>query len=154
MLARSLVRAVVVLSLLALGCNHGSSPSEPARRDAISMVSISPAEGTVLPYGSSTVDVTVRVHYSFAHAARGKIGLIAFPGNGGIPTGLPLFTDPFSFPVEGQEGDTTLHFILYLNLVDPQALPKGSRITLDFSLFPEGVTQTSIGFDAHYQLGS
>jgi hypothetical protein len=152
MLARSLVSAVAVLSLAALGCHHGSSPSEPARQDALAMVSLNPAEGTVLPYGSP-VDVTARVHYSFATAARGKIALIVYPGSGAIPTGLPIFTDPFSFPVEGREGEATLRFTVYPNLSDP-ALPKNSPITLDFSLFPEGITQTSIGFHAQYRLGS
>ena len=150
MLARSFVPAVAVLSLLAFGCHHGSSPSEPAHRDALSLVSISPAEGSVLPYGQP-VDVTVRVHYSFASAARGKTSLLVYPGSGQLPTGAPIFTDPFSFPVEGQDGETTLRFTIYFNLTPP---PKGSPITLDFALFPEGVTQTGIGFDLHYQLGS
>jgi hypothetical protein len=154
MSARSLVSAVAVavLSLAALGCHHGSSPSEPARRDALSMVSISPAEGTVLPYGSTRVDVTIRVHYSFANAARGTVGLLAYPGIAQLPTGLPVFAAPFSFPVDGQEGEATLHSTLFFDLSDP--LPKNSRITLNFALFPEGVTRTTIGFDAHYQLGS
>jgi hypothetical protein len=152
MLARSLVRSVAVLSLVALGCHGSSSPSEPARQDALSLVSLSPAEGTVLAYGG-TVDVTLRARYSFASANRGQIGLIAYPGSGGFPTGLPIFTDPFFFPVEGREGEVTLRFRVYFNLSDPP-LPKGSRVTLDFALFPEGVNQSSTGFNAHYQLGS
>jgi hypothetical protein len=152
MLARSLVRSVAVLSLVALGCHGSSSPSEPARRqDALSLVSLSPAEGTVLPYGG-TVDVTLRARYSFASANRGQIGLIAYPGSG-LPTGPPIFTDPFFFPVEGREGEVTLRFKVYFNLSDPP-LPKGSRVTLDLALFPEGVNQSSTGFNAHYQLGS
>jgi hypothetical protein len=149
--AGSLVRAVAVLSLLALGCQHGSSPSEPARQDAIALVSISPAERSVLPYGS-TVDVTARVRYSFASAVRGKISLIAYGGNR-IPTGPPIFTDPFFFSVEGQEGEATLRSTIYFDLADPP-LPKNSPITLDFSIFPEGVDRTSISFSVLYQLGS
>jgi hypothetical protein len=149
--ARNLVRAVVVLSLLALGCNHGSSPSEPVRLDKLSLVSLSPAEGATLPYGSN-IDVTARVHYSFSSAARGKVGLLVYPGTQ-LPTGLPVFATPFSFSVEGQEGEVTLHSTIFFNLSDPP-LPKGSHITLNFALFPEGVNQTSIGFDAHYQVGS
>jgi len=139
---------------MALGCGHGhgSSPSEPVRLDAISLVSLTPAEGTVLPYGSNA-EVTARVHYSFASKTSGKIGVLAYPGNG-LPTGLPVFATPFSFPLEGQEGEATLHFTIFFNLSDPQSLPKSSRITVNFALFPEGVDRTSIGFDAHYQLGS
>ncbi|HTQ79734.1 MAG TPA: hypothetical protein VMM92_07035 [Thermoanaerobaculia bacterium] len=155
MLVRSLVRAVAVLSLVALGCHgsHGSSPSEPARRDALSRVSISPAEGTILPYGSTTVDFSVRVHYSFASADRGSVGLIVYPGSAGRPAGVPILTEPSFFPVEGQEGDTTLRVIVHFETAEP-ALPKGARVTLDFSLFPEGVKQTTIGFTSQYQLGS
>jgi hypothetical protein len=151
--AKSLARAVAVLSLLALGCRHGSSPSEPtpARQDAISLISISPAERTVLPYGS-TVDVTARVRYSFASAVRGKISLIAYGGNR-IPTGPPIFTDPVFFAVEGRDGEATLRSTIYFDLAEPP-LPKSSPITLDFSIFPEGVDRTSIGFTVLYQLGS
>src|SRR5262249_15769269 len=136
--------------LVALGCGHGSSPSEPARRDAISLVSISPAEGSVLPYGD-TADVTVRVRYSFASAARGKIGLTAYRGDQ-VPVDL-FFTDPLFLPVEGREGEATLRSKVYFNLFDPLP-PKGSTVTLDLSLFPEGIDRTSIAFQVHYQLGS
>ena len=54
--------------------------------------------------------------------------------------------------MEGREGEATLHATLYFNL-DPVP-PKNSPITLDFSLFPEGVDRTSIGFTVLYQLGS
>jgi len=150
--ARNLVRAVAVLSLVALGCGHGSSPTEPARpQDAISLVSISPAERTVLPYGS-TVDVTARVRYSFASAVRGKVLLSAYGGNR-VPTGPLLFTDPFSFPVEGREGEATLRSTVYFDLIDLPP-PKNSPITLDFTLFPEGIDRSSISFSVLYQLGS
>ncbi len=139
---------MAALGLMMLSC-HGSSPTAPRRQDALSLTSLTPAEGTTLPYGS-TAEVSVRVRYSFASAARGKVGIIAYPA----PFGLPIVTDPVFFPVEGEQGEATLHFRIYFNLSEPRDLPKSSRIVVNFTLFPEGVQQSTTGFDSHYQLGS
>jgi hypothetical protein len=146
--AKSFVFAMVVLGLVTLGC-HGSSPTAPLRQNAISLASLTPADGTTLPYGS-TAEVSVRVRYSFASAARGKVAITAYPA----PFGLPIFTDPIFSPVEGEQGEATLRFRIYFGLSEPGDLPKGSRIVVNFTLFPEGVQQSTTGFDAHYQLGS
>jgi hypothetical protein len=139
----------LALGLVTLGCHGSSSPTAPARQNALSLASLSPVEGTTMPYGS-TAEVSVRVRYSFASAARGKVGIVVTPA----PFGLPIYTDPFFLPLEGEQGEATLHFRIYFGLSEPRDLPKGSRIVVNLTLFPEGVQQSSIGFDAHYQLGS
>jgi len=139
----------MLLGLAAFGCN-GSSPtssSEPRRQDAISLLSLVPPEGSTLHAGE-TAQITARVRYSFATAARGKIGVLAFPA----PFGLPIFTDPFSFDLTGQEGEATLHLTIYFNLSDPKDLPRNSPVLVDLSLFPEGVDRTQVAVQARYQL--
>jgi len=146
---RNHVLVVVLLGLVAFGCNGSSptSPSEPRRQDALSLLSLDPPAGSTLRAGEAA-QITARVRYSFATAARGKIGVIAFPS----PFGLPIFTDPFSFDLTGQEGEATLHLKIYFNLSEPQDLPRNSPVVVDLSLFPEGVNQTQVSAQAHYQL--
>lgn len=68
----TLVAAAVVA---AAGCNGSSSPSEPAGLNDVTVVSITPPEGTTLTAGQAvTFDATLR--YTLSAGSSGNVGIV------------------------------------------------------------------------------
>jgi hypothetical protein len=141
--------ALVVMTALAFGCGGGSSsPTEPAiRRDTLVLLSAAPPEGTRVQLGGK-VQVLARFRYTFEKAAGGKIGVLVHP----LPFGLPLLTDPLlaQADVEGQEGEATLRFTILLDDPDQQLRP--GFIAANFTLFPRGQRESTVGVQIRYEV--
>jgi hypothetical protein len=137
-----------VITTLALGCGGGSSsPTEPARRDTIVLLSVDPPEGTRVRLGGE-VQVLARFRYAFAQPAGGQIVVLVYP----LPFGLPLLTNPLlaQANVEGQQGEATLRFSILLNDPDQQLRP--GPITADFALFPQGQRESTTHVQVRYEV--
>lgn len=140
--------ALTMTAVLIVGCGgDSSSPTEPARRDSLVLLSVDPAEGTPARLGGE-IQVVARFRYTFAQAARGKISVLAHP----LPFGLPLITNPFpaQFDVEGQEGETTIR--VGIPLEDPDEPLRPGFIAARFSLFPEGQRETMTIVTIRYEV--
>jgi hypothetical protein len=137
-----------VMTALVLGCGgRSSSPSEPAARDSIVLLSVDPPEGTHVPLGGR-VQVTARVRYTFAQPAGGTIESVVTP----VPFGLPLLTDPLlaQVHVEGQQGEATLRFAILLDDPDHQLRP--GPIAAALFLLPQGQNQSSTSVQFRYEV--
>jgi hypothetical protein len=136
-----------VLAFLILGCGGGSSPTEPAQRDSLALLSVQPAAGTHAQIGGE-IHVVARFRYTFEKPGGGQIAVLVYP----LPIGLPLVTDPEPAKVElqGQEGEVT--FPLDIRL-DESLIPlHPGPITADFALFPKGQTQATAVVQVRYEL--
>lgn len=137
--------ALIVMAVMVLGCGGGSSsPTEPARRDSLTLVSVQPAQGSQLRIGD-IVEVQARLRYAFANPGGGKIGAITHP----VPFGVPIFTDPFQFNLEGQQGETTLVFDIYLNELFEPLRPGPIEVSL--ALFPQGQRESTASVEIRYE---
>lgn len=140
---------LIVMIALASGCGGGSSsPTDPAaRRNTLVLLSVDPPEGTRVQLGGK-VQVLARFRYTFEKPAGGKIGVLVVP----LPFGLPVLTSPLiaQAEVEGQEGETTLRFTILLDDPDRQLRP--GPIAADFTLFPQGQRESTIGVLVRYEV--
>jgi hypothetical protein len=144
--ARAIRIGLALMVVSALGCGGGSSsPTEPAQRDSLTLVSVQPAQGAQLRIGD-TVEVLARMRYSFVNPGGGQIGVIAYP----LPFGLPIFTDPFQFNLEGQQGEATLLLDMYL--ADPDEPLRPGMIQASFALFPQGQRESTASVDIRYEV--
>ncbi len=134
--------AALVLAAALAACGKSSSPTANSGFDAITIASISPANGTQLHPGM-TVAFTATVSYSLVSAASATISQIYEDQNGFIlnPTsqvvhsinagaGTVSFTDTFTVPATGV---TTL--------------------LVFFPLLPAGATGTNTAVTATYPVG-
>jgi hypothetical protein len=138
---------VVVIAALAFNCGGGSSsPTEPARRDSLVLLSAEPAQGAHVEFGKR-VPVRARFRYTFKEPAGGKIGVLVYP----LPFNLPILTDPLpaQLTVEGQEGEATLLFDIMLDDPDIQ-IPK--TIVVSCALFPQGQTTSPAVVEIRYEV--
>lgn len=139
---------LLVLAVLILGCGGGgSSPTEPAHRDSIALLSVQPAAGTHAQIGGE-IHVVARFRYTFEKPDGGSISVLVYP----LPIGLPLITNPLLAKVElqGQEGEVTFPFDI---LLDESLSPLHTGpITADFALFPKGQTQATAVVQVRYEL--
>ena len=139
---------LLVMTALAFGCGGGSSsPTEPARRDTLVLLSVDPPEGTRVRLGGE-VQVLARFRYTFQQPAGGRINVIVHP----LDFGLPLLTDPLlaRADVEGQEGEATLRFNILLNDPDQQLRP--GIIVANFILFPQGQRESTTSVRVRYEV--
>jgi hypothetical protein len=146
---RNVVAVALLLALSSLfACKGGPTPTSPEpRRNALSLSSIEPAEGSAFRVGDS-IQVTATLRYSFAEAPAGSVAVFAYPGQS-LPIGPPLFADPSRFAVQGRQGEITLRS--QLSTLDDGELQPGP-LTVSFTLFPEGVARSQTFVEAHYQL--
>jgi hypothetical protein len=137
------------MAVLAFNCGGGgsSSPTEPARRDTLALLSVEPGQGAHVGSGKR-VPIRARFHYLFKDTAGGKIAVIATPA----PIGLPILTDPLlaQAVVGTQEGEATLAFDLVLD--DPDLHPVPKAIVMSFVLFPQGQTVSTTNVEVRYEV--
>jgi hypothetical protein len=138
--------AWVLLLVLCLACGGGSSssPTEPARRDSLVLLSVEPAQGSTVRL-DEPLEVRARFRYTFADAASGRISVFAIP----VPFDLPVLAFPLQFSVQGTEGEATT--TLDILRLDP-SLPPPSSVVARFTLFPEGQTTSSTTVEVRYQV--
>lgn len=138
----------VVLAVLSFACGGGSdssSPTEPARRDSLTLVSVEPAQGSSVRLDGS-FQVRARFRYTFENAAGGKIVAFLIP----LPPQVPLLTDPFpaEVAVQGPAGEAALSFgVLQL---DPGLRP--SSMLVSFTLFREGQSTSNTNVEVRYEV--
>lgn len=140
--------SLFMLAVLALGCGGGSSsPTEPVRRDSLTLLSLEPAQGARVELGKK-LPVRARFRYAFKEPGGGKIGLLVYP----LPLNLPILTDPLltQAVVDAQEGEVTLLFDLLLD--DPDLKSKPKTIVMSFALFPQGQTNATADVEVRYQV--
>lgn len=138
--------SLFVIAVLALGCGGGSSsPTEPVRRDSLTLLSVEPAQAAGVVLGKR-VPVRARFRYAFKEPGGGKIGLLAYP----LPLNLPIITDPLiaQAVVATQEGEVTMAFDLLLDKSSLQSKPK--TIVMSFALFPQGQANSTTDVEVRY----
>lgn len=112
------------LALLAMGCSHQASPSEPAlpTRDSLSLESVSPSAGTQVAPGS-TVTFRAALQYAVIESGNG-IGAQMQDQNGNllvailpvthvpVGTGTLFLSSTFQIPASGSTS-ITITYLLY-----------------------------------------
>ena len=139
---------LLVAGALAAACG-GHSPSEPATKgDTLSILSVTPPEGTAFAAGSP-YHVEVVLQY---HLADGPVANIRFDEL--RADGSPLLQPPiqipgFDFPFPLIRADGTFPF------VDSGQLPKqnvGPELLLRFRLYPRGSAVSTTSVTLHYAI--
>jgi hypothetical protein len=135
---------------LAAACGGGHSlPSEPAPKgDTLSVLSVSPPEGTAFAAGTA-FHVQVVLQY---HLADGPVGDLRFDQL--RADGSPLYQSPvqlpiLDFPFPLIKADGTLRFD------DNGVLPKediGPEVLLRFRLYPKGSAVPTASLILHYSI--
>lgn len=138
---------LVLAGALAAACG-GHSPSEPATQgDSLSVLSVTPPEGTAFAAGSP-FHVQVVLQY---HLADGPVGDIRFAelradGSPLIQPAIPIIVD-FPFPL--LQADGTFPFD------DKGLLPNqnvGPEVLLRFRLYPKGSAVSTTSVTLHYTI--
>ncbi|HEX3128715.1 MAG TPA: hypothetical protein VH394_15385 [Thermoanaerobaculia bacterium] len=146
---RAMSAGLLVSSVLILGCGGGggSSPTEPAQRDSLALLSVQPAAGTHAQIGGK-IHMVARLRYTFEKPAGGEIAVLVYP----LPIGLPLVTnpEPAKVQVQGQEGEVTFPLDILLDEALIELRP--GPIAVDFALFPEGQTRSTVSVQVRYEL--
>jgi hypothetical protein len=136
---------LVLAGALAAACG-GHSPSEPGtKRDTLSILSVTPPEGTAFAAGGP-VHVQVVLQY---HLADGPVADIRFDQL--RADGSPLFPQApiIDFPFPLYQADGTFPFF------DTAALPKqdvGPEVLLRFRLYPKGSAASTTSVTLHYAI--
>ncbi len=140
---------MVVAGALAASCGGGHSPSEPATKaDTLSVLSVTPPEGTAFAAGSPFHVQTVLQY----HLADGPVGDIRFAEL--RADGSPLLQPPipipiFDFPFPLIRADGTFPFD------DKGLLPQqnvGPEVLLRFRLYPKGSAVSTTSVTLHYTI--
>ena len=130
---------------LAAACG-GHSPSEPGTKgDTLSVLSVTPPEGTAFAAGGP-VHVQVVLQY---HLADGPVAAIRFDQL--RADGSPLFQQApiIDFPFPLYQADGTFPF------VDTSQVPKqnvGPEVLLRFRLYPKGSAVSTTSVTLHYAI--
>ncbi|HXO41639.1 MAG TPA: hypothetical protein VN999_09335 [Thermoanaerobaculia bacterium] len=138
---------LMLAGALAAACG-GHSPSEPAPKgDTLSVLSVTPPEGTAFAAGSPYhVQVVLQYHLADGPVADIRFAELRADGSPLLQPPIPIIVD-FPFPLIRADG--TFPFS------DQGQLPKqnvGPEVLLRFSLYPKGSAVSTTSVTLHYAI--
>jgi hypothetical protein len=139
---------LVLAGALAAACG-GHSPSEPGTKgDTLSVLSVTPPEGTAFATGSPFhVQVVLQYHLANGPVANMRFDQLRADGSPLLQPPIPFPIIDFPFPL--YQADSTFPFD------DKGLLPKqnvGPEVLLRFRLYPKGSAVSTTSVTLHYAI--